>query len=412
MKSRSKISSFLAVGLSVWILIFPALAGAATNPPSPGDELVLTSYIGDELSATDKYVAYEISTALDESAVTMYLPVEGTGESTLTPITPDQVESFLAWYGVTATKWSADLEESSIPVAWYMEMAQSYSDPAQATELMNLLAQLGTATENNEYYAFREFLGATGVTAAEFSQTLDGININEADYFQRMENMGASFNDLTSAFLSQPMELSEFLNYNTKSADSKVAVMAVLTVISTVISIIEGVLELVEMLIGPQSDVKTKDFQGRILAKDDLNPVHYYGGQYGVTKTLTWETKINNKRQSYLGFNVSTFHGAIHTGSENLGNVFFPMVNLRHTQAEADDGWVLKTVNTKLLWYGGQQCVNGTCYPTVETIQVEGKTVPVYYLKTQYLVQRGGDAIPKSYVFRMRADQAPNCIEE
>ena len=407
----------LACALSVWTMMSPVLMHTeAVASTAVGDQLVSENYLDGVVTEKITYEGFDVATQGEPDTVILLLPTSAEGVPDFDPITPQEVAEYLAWSGKTAAAWAAELDSSALPVAWYMSMAQSFDDAQTAQDLFDLLGTLGQKTAINEYLSFHSFIETADVSAKGFTDTLDKLNITLPEFFARLENDGTSFEAMSKAYFYQYQKLDEFLDFNGTMINSNIVItgatiMAVLTVAEVAIDIIEAALDILEAIF-PSTDVQIKDFQTRMLSQSQPNPIHYSGNVYGQSKIIAWKTSINGKMQSNVEFLVSSVRGATLTGKENMGPVYLPSVHLRHYKGEADDGWVLKTIDTKMLQYGATTVVGGKTLPAVETYTgADGRTYPVYYVQTTYQVKRGGDSIPKSYTFKIWGDKAPNVIQ-
>jgi len=409
MLKKTKFRTAVSIWLGVCMLFSPALVGAANGGGIEAGEVYPS-----EISVDGQVVGTMTSQAFNiagegEDEVVLLLPMsaQGVGSEGFTPITVDDVAEYLSWSGKSASQWGDDLEKAAVPLRWYLEMARSFDDAAEADQLFRLLGELGQNTGENEYQAFYEFLDVAGLSASEFSQLLKERQLSLEGLFDMLMEGKGGFTDLSGAYTDTAQSLEELINYDAEESVNATAIFAAIW------AVIENIILPVAIAVGckmgfdefgaHESGVYLSSSKGRFLKEHADNPMLYSGGTRGQSKVWGWKQYQPDGKTlgANVAFSVSDVYGATLSGSENLGGLFFPYIGVTIHQANADNGWSIYDGKARFKAFPGPKPWK------VENETVNGKVVPILYLQVHFQAQKGRSYPDQLFTFKVRGDQAP-----
>ena len=405
--------SGLVIWLGTWLVLGPALAGAANGRGiEPGEiypsEITIDGQVVGTMTSQAANIADE-----GEDEVVLMLPAtaQGLGSEGFTPITVDDVADYLSWSGKSASQWAEDLEKAAVPVRWYLEMARSFDDAAGADQLLRLLGNLGLSTGENEYQAFYEFLDLTGISASAFSAALTDQQLSLESLFDMLREGKGGFTDLSGAYTNTDQSLEELINYSAEESVNSTAIFAAIA------AIIENIVLPIAIAVGfkmgfdelgaHESGVHLASSKGRFVKEDADNPMLYTGGTRGQSKMIGWAQYEPDGKTlgASVAFSVSDVYGAALTGSETLGGLFFPYIGVTIHLANADNGWSIYDGKARFKAFPGPKPWK------VENETVSGKVVPILYLQVNFTAQKGRNYPNQLFTFKVRGDQAPFVLQ-
>lgn len=413
MLEKTKFRTAVAIWLGTCMLFSPALAGAANGRGIEAGEVYPSEITVDgQVVGTMTSQAFNIAgEGEDEVALLLPTTAQGLGSEGFTPITVDDVAAYLNWSGKSASQLAEDLEKAAVPLRWYLEMARSFDDAAEADQLFRLLGNLGQNTGENEYQAFYEFLDLTGISASAFSAALTDQQLSLESLFDMLREGKGGFTDLAGAYTNTDQSLEELINYSAEeSVDSTVIGALISAIIQNIIlpiAIAVGFKMGFDELGAHESGVHLASSKGFFLKEHAKNPMLYTGGTRGQSKMIGWAQYEPDGKTlgASVAFSVSDVYGATLTGSETLGGLFFPYIGVTIHQANADNAWSIYDGKARFKAFRGNKPHK------VENTTVNGKVVPILYLQVNFTAQKGRNYHNQLFTFKVRGDQAPFLLQ-